>query len=205
MGCSDIPSTTEIAVSPAISSPRLATVAGTVMTNSAGYKGTALMLRLDDGSTIGLTGDQAAAMYSVVDAQVEVDGQIDGTSMMLVQRFIVTSVGGQPVLDGVLDLTPDGFILRLTRGGDRGVMGASDDLQQIIGDRLCLAGPTTLLRRRSSPLIDERGQLLWGAAPVSVANELRDLRPRRTLVEPCADPTTRTHIRRLEIFVGSCA
>lgn len=141
VGCSDTPSPTQVALSPATSSPRLVTVSGTVTVNSAGYKGAALMLQQDDGSTIGLTGDQAAAMYSIVNDQVEVDGQIDETSMMLVQRFIVTSVGGQPVIDGVLDLTPDGFILRLTRGGDVGVMGPSDDLQQHIGDRVWLAGP----------------------------------------------------------------
>jgi len=141
VGCSDTPSATQIAVSSVTSSPRLVTVAGTVTTNSAGHKGTALMLQQDDGSTIGLTGDQAAAMYSVVNDQVEVDGLLDETSQMFVQRFIVVAVGGQPVVDGVLDLTTDGFVLRLTRGGDRGVMDPSDDLQQLVGNRVWLAGP----------------------------------------------------------------
>jgi hypothetical protein len=140
VGCSDTPSPTQV---PFTAAPpqHLATVSGKVAPNSAGYKGTALMLQQDDGSTIGLLGDQAAAMYSVVDDQVEVDGLLDETGQMLVQRFIVMAVGGEAVLDGVLDLTPDGFIIRLTRGGDRGVIDPSDDLQQHIGDRIWLAGP----------------------------------------------------------------
>jgi hypothetical protein len=141
VGCNDTPSPTQVGSSVAAPSQRLATISGTVAPNSAGHKGTALMLVQDDGSTIGLTGDQALAMYSIVDDQVEVDGQLDETGEMFVQRFIVTAVGGQPVLDGVLDLTPDGWVIRLTRGGDRGVMDPTDDLQQHIGDRIWLAGP----------------------------------------------------------------
>src|SRR5262249_28061051 len=109
--------------------------------NSAGHKGTALMLVQDDGSTIGLNGDGAAAMYSVVSDQVEVDGLLDEAGTLFVQRVIVTAGGGGQVLDGVLDLTPDGWVIRLTRGGDRGVMDPSDDLQQHLGDRIWLAGP----------------------------------------------------------------
>jgi len=141
VGCNDTPSPTQVASNAAPPAQRMATISGTVAPNSDGHKGTALMLVQDDGSTIGLTGDQAAAMYAVVSDQVEVDGQLDETGEMFVQRFIVTAVGGQPVLDGVLDLTADGWLIRLTRGGDRGVMDPTDDLQQHIGDRIWIALP----------------------------------------------------------------
>ena len=99
------------------------------------------MLLQADGTSIGLTGDQADALYAVVNADVEIDGLLDETSEMFVERFLVLAVGGEAVSDGVLDLTQDGFILRLTSGGDRTVIDPPDELQLHLGDRVWIAGP----------------------------------------------------------------
>lgn len=141
VGCSDKPSPTQIDLGAKTPALRPTTVSGTVVPNTNGHKGAPFMLLQADSTSIGLTGDQAASLSSVVGDQVEVDGLLDETSEMLVERFLVVAVGGERVLDGILDRTPDGFILHLTYGGDRGVMDPSDDLQQHIGDRVWLAGP----------------------------------------------------------------
>jgi hypothetical protein len=140
VGCSDAPSPTQIDLGAKTPTLRPTTVSGTVAPNTNGHKGAALMLLQADGTTIGLTGDQAASLYSVVGDDVEVEGLLDETSEMFVEGFLVVAVGGERVFDGVLDQTPDGFILHLTNGGDRGVIDPSDELQQHLGDRVWLAG-----------------------------------------------------------------
>jgi hypothetical protein len=142
VGCSDSPSTTQIATAERTAfSPRDTTVSGTVIPNTDGHKGATLVLLTADGTTIGLSGDQAAALNAVINAQVEVDGLLDEAAEIAVKRFVVLAVGGEPVSDGVLDLMDGSFVLHLTKGGDRPVLDPSAELQQNLGARIWIAGP----------------------------------------------------------------
>lgn len=141
VGCSDSSSPTQITNGPAAPPSSEATLIGTVTTSTTDLAGP-LALVEPDGTEIGLNGDQAAGMSAVIGDEVEVSGILFHMSqLMTVQRFLVRAVGGQPVSDGVLDLTVDGFVLRLTNGGDRTVIDPPAELQQHVGDRVWIAGP----------------------------------------------------------------
>jgi hypothetical protein len=97
------------------------------------------VLRMDDGTSIGLDGTAALPLASVIGAQVQVDGAFDGDSAFEIDRFVVLAVGGTPVLDGVLEADDDGaYMLRLTTGGDRMIIDPPADLIAHIGERVWL-------------------------------------------------------------------
>ncbi len=58
----------------------------------------------------------------------------------IVYEFEVTSVQGRLALDGVLELTTDGYALRLANGEVRLVTGCPDSIAEYVGMRLWVVG-----------------------------------------------------------------
>lgn len=141
VGCSDSSSPTQIERAPTATPSRTATLFGTVIPNTTDRSGALLALRVEDGTEIALTGDQAGTMSTLIGDGVEVSGVLDDVGQLTVQRFVLLTVGGESVMDGVLDLTEDGFTLHLTAGGHRIVIDPPEELQQLVGNRVWIAGP----------------------------------------------------------------
>ncbi len=140
-GCGDSQSSTAPAVSagPPISSASQ-TLRGTVILDPTHRVLPALDLLLPDGGLIGLDGDAALPLASVIGAEVEVVATASGDSMVEVQRFVVVSVDGQSVSDGILELNEDGaYTIRLTSGGTRDVVDPPEGLIEHVGERVWLA------------------------------------------------------------------
>jgi hypothetical protein len=140
IGCGDAQTTTAPTISPGtptVTGP--STLNGTVVANQSQELLPALELRLADGSLIGLTGSGSLALASVVGAQVQISGLEYGDSMVDVQRFLVLSVGGQDVSDGILMVSDDGsYSLHLTSGGSRVVTDPPAELTAYLGERVWL-------------------------------------------------------------------
>jgi hypothetical protein len=101
-----------------------------------------LKLVAEDGSTIGLGGDQTAWLASVIDADVEVRGVMASYNEMIVERFLVRAVQGRQASDGVLEEDGDaGYALRLTESGDRVELAdAPEELKALVGQRIWITG-----------------------------------------------------------------
>ena len=70
----------------------------------------------------------------------------------------------------------------------------------------CGAFAPSLGMHESYPLVFERiRELLRRLEPIRIAQQLSDLAPERTLVEPRADPAARPDVRRREVAIGSRA
>lgn len=137
VGCNDAQTPTTPLVS-ASSGPVAQTLRGTVMRDPENRVLPSLVLRLEDGTLIGLSGPEAMPLASVLGADVEVVGTVEGESIIEVQRFVVRMVDGSDVSDGVLELTDDGYSLRLTLGGLRSVIDPPAELAAHVGERMWL-------------------------------------------------------------------
>jgi hypothetical protein len=96
------------------------------------------MLRLADGSEYQLAGTQSTLLLPLDGADVAVDGAFDQGGIN-VESFLVLTVGGTAVVDGVLVHSEGGYAMRLTADGSmRPIDTASDELAQHVGDRIWL-------------------------------------------------------------------
>jgi hypothetical protein len=59
---------------------------------------------------------------------------------MVVERFQVLSMNGRPAIDGVLEETASGLMLRLSGGATRALSDAEGAFAAHIGDRLWITG-----------------------------------------------------------------
>ena len=123
--------------------PSTQTMRGTVIDNSTRGAAAAFWLQLDDGTQIGLVGGGATPLASVIGAQVEVVGVtptdlITSDPLIEVQSFLVFSVAGADVSDGVVQFIDDVYSLKLTRGGYREIDSPPADLAGYVGDRIWL-------------------------------------------------------------------
>jgi hypothetical protein len=110
------------------------------------------ILATDDGQEIPLSGGTASMMASVENAGVEVRGAWSGDGAFEVADFLVRTVDGAPVLDGVLiavyerpvdkeSIEPIGYAILPTRGGlTIALTDPSADLLAHLGQRLWVAG-----------------------------------------------------------------
>lgn len=141
IGCGDSSEPTQIARPTITPTSRAATLIGTVVQNTTDRSGALLALHQEDGTETALTGAEAGTMATVIGDDVEVSGTIDDVGQLTVQRFVLLAVGGQQVLDGVLEMTDDGgFTLDLTIGGFMPVADPPTELQQYVGDRVWISG-----------------------------------------------------------------
>jgi hypothetical protein len=100
-----------------------------------------VMLTLDDGSSIALTGQVVPAMLSVIGAQVKVNGVAQGGGMFDTYSFVVLAVAGLPAADGVLQKTDDGYALQLADGTARPLVNPPAALIAHLGQRVWVSGP----------------------------------------------------------------
>jgi hypothetical protein len=145
-GCSSADQTTSPVIGPSVtppSRPAAQTLRGTVVSTPTQEILPQLSLRIDDGTLIGLIGPEAAALVSVVGADVEVVGTtptdlLINQGLVEVERFVVLSVGGSNVSDGVLELIDGAYSLDLTTGGRRELADPPTDLADHVGERIWL-------------------------------------------------------------------
>jgi hypothetical protein len=143
-GCDNADRTTSPGGRPAITptTPSTQTLRGTVIEN-ANRGSAAFLLQLDDGTQIGLVGGAAMPLASVIGAQIEVVGatptDLDTSEALLeVQSFLVFTVAGADVSDGVVQFIDDVYSLKLTRGGYREIADPPAGLADYVGDRIWL-------------------------------------------------------------------
>jgi hypothetical protein len=141
VGCTATDSPTQPAVAPSI--PVIGSrvvLRGTAIKNPTGdLYPTSIVLLEADGTIVGLLGGQVASIASVLKAEVEVHGILDGTELS-VESFLVLAVGGAPASDGVLQLIGSSYTLVLTGGGWRDVVDPSPALKAHVGERIWLTG-----------------------------------------------------------------
>ena len=123
--------------------PATQTLRGTVVANATQKILPQFSLQIDDGTLIGLIGTETASLVSVVGAEVEVVGSTPNDilldqALVDVQRFVVLSVQGSQVSDGILELIDGAYSLDLTTGGRRELADLPTDLTDHIGERIWL-------------------------------------------------------------------
>lgn len=92
------------------------------------------------GDVYRLLGNQSGALASVDGGDVVAWGTFDANPGFVVDEFEVTGMHGRPALDGVLEVTEDGFALRLSDNSLRVVPGLDSDCAEYVGARLWVIG-----------------------------------------------------------------
>ena len=101
-----------------------------------------LYLRVPGGPRIRLAGGETARLARVIGAEVSVRGTLDGIDGMIVEAFLVLSVGGRAAADGVLLKVGDDFFIRLLIDGSmRLLINPPDELKDHVGERVWVTGP----------------------------------------------------------------
>lgn len=129
--------------------PKEATVTLSGTIHLSGMKLYPVVLSTSDGQDIPLAGTNANLLLSVADAGVDVSGEWDGDGAFQVGDFLVRTVDGGPVVDGVLvslrpvltDEEPIAYAIRRTSGG--ALITLADppaDLLTHLNERLWVAG-----------------------------------------------------------------
>ena len=120
---------------PILPSPPTSTIAGRISVQGTG---TDRLIELTDatGRVYRLVGSESVALASVDGGEVIARGTFDANPGFVVQDFQVTGMYGHPALDGVLEVTDEGFALRLRDGSLRVVAGLTSDCAEHVGARL---------------------------------------------------------------------
>jgi hypothetical protein len=147
VGCSSADQTTAPVLGPGItppSRPAAQTLRGTVVSTPTQEILPQLSIRIDDGTLVGLIGPEAAPLVSVIGAEVEVVGNtptdlLVSQALVEVERFVVLSVSGADVSDGILELIDGAYSLDLVTGGRRQLADPPTDLADHVGERIWLS------------------------------------------------------------------
>lgn len=123
---------------PLLPTPSLATLSGRISVSGAGDD-RLIELRDASGGVYRLVGSESGALASVDGGDVVARGTFDANPGFVVQDFQVTGMHGRPALDGVLEVTQDGFALRLANDELRAVPLRADCIQHV-GYRLWVVG-----------------------------------------------------------------
>jgi hypothetical protein len=94
----------------------------------------------EHGDVYRLLGNETIALASVDGGDVIAYGTWDASPGFVVQEFQVVAMYGRPALDGVLEVSEEGFALRLTDGSIRLVPGLTGDAADYVGARLWVIG-----------------------------------------------------------------
>jgi hypothetical protein len=87
-----------------------------------------------------IAGRLTSALAGVEDGDVVAWGTFDATPGFVVHRFQVTGMHGRPALDGIIEMTTDGFGVRLTDGSLREVPGLTVRCAKYLGSRVWVIG-----------------------------------------------------------------
>lgn len=120
-------------------SPPTAQIAGRITVSGLGDD-PVVELRDHHGDVYRLLGDETSALASVDGGDVIAFGEWDAYPGFVVQEFQVVGMHGRAALDGVLEVSEDGFALRLTDGSIRLVPGLTEECANYIGARLWVVG-----------------------------------------------------------------
>ena len=123
---------------PPPSSP-MSMLGGTMIVSIQGAD-SVVQLRDLHGDVFRLVGNQTAPLASVNGGEVIAFGTWDANPGFVVQEFQVVGMQGRPALDGVLEVSGEGFALRLADGSIRLVPGLSADCAYYVGERLWVIG-----------------------------------------------------------------
>jgi hypothetical protein len=93
-----------------------------------------------DSGVFEVVGSQVGALASVADGDVVARGTVDARPGLAVEEFQVIGMHGRQALDGVLEMTPGGFGLRLADGALREVPGLTVRCAQYVGLRVWVVG-----------------------------------------------------------------
>ena len=97
-------------------------------------------LRDERGSVYRIEGRLASVLASVGEGDVVAWGTFDASPGFVVHRFQVTGMHGRSALDGVLEMTADGFGVRLADGTLREVPGLTLRCAKYVGARVWVTG-----------------------------------------------------------------
>jgi hypothetical protein len=118
--------------------PSTVTIAGRI--SVSGIDGDRIIeLTEGNGNVYRLLGNEEA-LASVDGGDVVARGTFDANPGFVVDEFEVTGMFGRPALDGVLEVTEDGFALRLSDNSLRVVPGLDSDCAEYVGARLWVIG-----------------------------------------------------------------
>jgi hypothetical protein len=148
--CNDAPNAPLTSTPSTPLAPSLLSLSGTV--HRSGNKINEFILATDDGQEIPLSGGTASMLARVENDGVEVRGGWNGDGAFEVADFLVETVDGTAVVDGLLvavydnvvdtDATgPSGYAILPTRGGPTiALTDPSADLLAHLGSRIWVAG-----------------------------------------------------------------
>lgn len=102
-----------------------------------------VFLVMADGSRLAMTGLAMRDLLNIDGLEVDVRGIPNGPRELVVSGFIARAYNGAPVWDGTLMRTEDGWALRLTEGGTRGLGNITPTLQRFGGSRVWIGRTST--------------------------------------------------------------
>ncbi|MBC7788590.1 MAG: hypothetical protein H7Z74_01480 [Anaerolineae bacterium] len=124
------------------------TVSGTVKLLGAASSAQLTLIPVGGGGSIALTGQSVAALERTNGAEIWVSGKMStgpgrplAARRMDVERFVVRSVDGAPVTDGVLVAQGDAIILVASDGKRHQLVTPPQALRSNVGARVWIAGP----------------------------------------------------------------
>lgn len=107
-----------------------------------------LSLRPASGGAMDLMGEDLAALRAAAGLEVALFGQFgpaSGVTMsasgFVITRFAVRAADGDPAIDGVLERSAEGFVLRLADGERLTLESVPEPLRTAIGMRIFWVGP----------------------------------------------------------------
>jgi hypothetical protein len=142
VACTDNPSAIlagPVNPSPIPALPATAMIAGRISVSGLGDD-PVVELSDEHGDVYRLLGNETIALASVDGGDVIAYGTWDASPGFVVQEFQVVAMYGRPALDGVLEVSEEGFALRLTDGSIRLVPGLTGDGADYVGARLWVIG-----------------------------------------------------------------
>ena len=142
LACSDAPTSSTAKTGPALPPVAPAVLSYTGIVENTLRDLDYQYLRVPGGERIRLVGPQTARLARVSGAEVSVRGTADAVDGLIVESFLVVSVGGVEAIDGVLMKVGEQYALRLILDGSmRMLTDLPDELKGHVGERVWITGP----------------------------------------------------------------
>lgn len=124
---------------PIPAAPTNAMIAGRIIVSGEGDD-RVVVLRDDHGDLFRLLGNEVGVLTSVDGGDVIAFGTWDPNPGFAVLEFQVVGMHGRPALDGVLEVSEEGFALRLADGTIHIVPGLPSECAKFLGARVWVIG-----------------------------------------------------------------
>jgi hypothetical protein len=133
------PGTVAVGNYPVVPVPSTAALSGRIIVSGIGAD-RIVELRDDHGDVFRLIGIETIALANVGGGDAVVWGTWDANPGFVVQQFKVTGMHGRPALDGVLEQSDAGLVLRLNDGSYRVMPGLASECEAYLGARIWVVG-----------------------------------------------------------------